>query len=284
MSIPPPSPKTSVSDPIDPSENVELEQSPPDDIAEDAKVENNVIVADQEPTTSGPPSDQVRPRLTCLNTNTSTDDHQPVEAMSQPLLQMPGPLNLSDLTLHSPSSRIVGTPFATSSARFEYPFPEGPTTTEPHQATSSTPSPSFPSLASGSTFPGPSSSSSQPQSLATTPPSISHFSPPFPLELPNYSPTHPKMRTGNPPVPPGLVKKRGRWSLGLLRRRSTNGSSGSQSSAGGSRSPGLSLSPSIPIDIVGDHVVRRDSSPQISTIPPQPSQREGQMPRHTPTL
>lgn len=283
MSIPPPSPKALVSHLVDHQENVELEQSPPDDIAEDAKVENNVIVAEQQPT-SGSPSDQVRPHLTRLNTNISTNDHQLVEAMSQPLLQIPGPLDLSDLTLHSPSSHIVGTPFATSSARFEYPFPEGPTTTEPHQATSLTPPLSFPSLASGSTFPGPTSSSSQPQSLATTPPSISRFSPPFSLELPNYSPTHPKMRTGNPPVPPGLVKKRGRWSLGLLRRRSTNGSTGSQSSTGGSRSLGLSLSPTTPIDVVEDHIVRRDTSPQISTILPQPSPPERQQPRHTPTL
>ncbi|KAF9457855.1 hypothetical protein BDZ94DRAFT_1272109 [Collybia nuda] len=200
------------------------------------------------------------------------------------LLQMPGPMNLTDLTLHSPSSQIVGTPFATNSTRFEYPFPVGSSATETHQANSLTSSPSFPSLVSGSTFPGTSSSSSSPQSLATTPPSLSQFSTVFPLELPNYSPTHPKMRTGNPPVPPGLVKKRGRWSFGLLRRRSSNSSNGSQSSPGGSRSPGPPLSPGVPIGIIGDHAVRRDSTPQIGTISSLSPQYEGQTSQQTPTL
>jgi hypothetical protein len=70
MSIPQPSPQLPVLDLVDSAENGGLEQSQRDDVqVEDStKVENNVIVADQEPTTSGPPSDQVHFHPTSSNT------------------------------------------------------------------------------------------------------------------------------------------------------------------------------------------------------------------------
>ncbi|KAJ7281640.1 hypothetical protein C8J57DRAFT_79867 [Mycena rebaudengoi] len=128
--------------------------------------------------------------------------------------------DLADLSLHSPS-QIVGTPFSdTNSARFEYPFPDKSASSSPElYSTNSVPliSPTFSSISP------PSSSlaimsASQPQLVLNSPPSSLHHFPasfPPPPDLPNYSPTHPKMRTVNPPVPPALVKRRQRWSLGL---------------------------------------------------------------------
>ncbi|KJA20551.1 hypothetical protein HYPSUDRAFT_56002 [Hypholoma sublateritium FD-334 SS-4] len=51
----------------------------------------------------------------------------PTSAMSIPPTKISATV-LSELTLHSPSSQIVGTPFATSTSptRFEYPFPDTP--------------------------------------------------------------------------------------------------------------------------------------------------------------
>jgi hypothetical protein len=132
-------------------------------------------------------------------------------------------LNISDIVLHSPSN-IIGTPFATDSAPYEYPFPDNAKATdggENFRPTSSVASPSLPSLSSRLSLSMSSSSSPHLSSLSTTPPSMS--SPP---DIPQrYSPTHPKLRTGNPPVPPALVKKRQRWSLNLLRRRSSTSTS-----------------------------------------------------------
>ncbi|KAG5638916.1 hypothetical protein H0H81_008685 [Sphagnurus paluster] len=124
-----------------------------------------------------------------------------------------------DLALHSPSTEIMGTPFTTES-RFEYPFPD--TASDPAEPVLITPSfPSFSLSASASLL---SSSSSQPLTHSSSPPSITtHF--PITLTLPAYSSTHPKMRATNPPVPPGLVKRRQRWTLGLLRRRSSSSQS-----------------------------------------------------------
>ncbi|KAJ7115874.1 hypothetical protein C8R44DRAFT_216293 [Mycena epipterygia] len=133
---------------------------------------------------------------------------------------MPHLGNLADLTLHSPSSMIVGTPFSDSnSTRFEYPFPDkASSSSSPELPSNSSPplnSPTFSSLSSS-----PSSSAlataSQPQLVLNAPP-LQHFPASFPPppDLPNYSPTHPKMRAVNPPVPPALVKRRQRWTLGL---------------------------------------------------------------------
>jgi len=129
--------------------------------------------------------------------------------------------NLADLTLHSPSSMIVGTPFSDiHSTRFEYPFPgdKGSTSSSPELPTHTPPqtSPTFSSLSSS-----PSSavlvSTSQPQLALKAPPTLQHYPASFPppSELPSYSPTHPKMRAVDPPVPPALVKRRQRFTLNL---------------------------------------------------------------------
>jgi hypothetical protein len=72
---------------------------------------------------------------------------------------------------------------------------------------------------------------------------LPHFPTPFqpPQDMHSYSPTHPKMRTGDPPVPPGLVKRRQRWSLGLPVTRRTE-SYESQNSEESVRSSGTGLS------------------------------------------
>ncbi|PFH53041.1 hypothetical protein AMATHDRAFT_1477 [Amanita thiersii Skay4041] len=142
-------------------------------------------------------------------------------------IPLPAPADLSNLTLHSPS-RIIGTPFATSSTRFEYPFPD---------PSSDSPSPSL--SASPASSPGSYSSHGSPsiggisitlnlplslppsaqfhQSIALIGSSVQMTS----TGNPSYhSPTHPKLRMKSPPpIPPTLIKKRNRWSMGLLGRR-----------------------------------------------------------------
>ncbi|KAF8703628.1 hypothetical protein AX14_014189 [Amanita brunnescens Koide BX004] len=130
--------------------------------------------------------------------------------------------DVSRLALHSPS-HIVGTPFATSSTRYEYPFPDCTTS----------------SLSSPASSPGSSSTSHSSYSQVS-------FSFNLPLSLPQSaqfhrsitlvaspsavptsgapanhpSPTHPKLRLqGPPPIPPTLIKKRHRWTLGCLARK-----------------------------------------------------------------
>ncbi|TFK35581.1 hypothetical protein BDQ12DRAFT_668451 [Crucibulum laeve] len=168
-------------------------------------------------------------------------------ASPPPPLTMPSISNLPDIILHSPSSQIVGTPFATNSSRFEYPFPETSAGSSSSASSSSTPSEGggstttvtvlshFPSAASFPIFPP--STSLHALHSGSSPPSMSHvpngLSYPPPSDLPSYTPTHPKMRAQNPPpMPPGLVKKKHRWSLGLVgRRRSSYGSEASQGSS-----------------------------------------------------
>jgi hypothetical protein len=137
-----------------------------------------------------------------------------------PATSIPQLTNLADLALHSPSSVIVGTPFSdANSTRFEYPFPDKTSTSSSPELSGSSPphhSPTFSSLS-----PSPSSSAlgsaSQPQLILNTPPNLQHYPASFPPppDLHNYSPTHPKMRAVDPPVPPALVKRRQRWTLGL---------------------------------------------------------------------
>jgi hypothetical protein len=129
--------------------------------------------------------------------------------------------NLADLTLHSPSSMIVGTPFSDiHSTRFEYPFPGDKTSTSSSPEVSShTPPQTSPTFSSLSSSPSSSVlvSTSQPQLALNAPPTLQHYPASFPppSELPSYSPTHPKMRAVDPPVPPALVKRRQRFTLNL---------------------------------------------------------------------
>ncbi|KAG6871233.1 hypothetical protein C0993_003627, partial [Termitomyces sp. T159_Od127] len=120
----------------------------------------------------------------------------------------------SDVAFHSPArEKILGTPFATDSSRFEYPFPNA----------SSDPILSSPLPAPA---PVPTSHTYPVNGLSSSPTACSSFSPlfssSFPASFPTYTLTHPKMRATPPPVPPSL-KKRQRWSLTLpiLRRRSS---------------------------------------------------------------
>ncbi|KAK2462971.1 hypothetical protein APHAL10511_005023 [Amanita phalloides] len=121
---------------------------------------------------------------------------------------------MTDLALHSPSP-IVGTPFATS-ARFEYPFPDCSASSSSLAA----------SLASSSSSPG--SHSSCPLNFPISLPPSVHFHRPFAFvsqpslssaATNSHSPTHPKLRLQNPPVPPTLIKKRIRWNLSYLARK-----------------------------------------------------------------
>lgn len=95
----------------------------------------------------------------------------------------------------SSSSEIMGTPFDLGTQRFEYPFPKAQG------------SPTDPFL--------PLSSSISSHSHAQSPPWSIHISKSFPLTQPPLGKftAHPKLRSANvrePPVPPGLVKRRSR--------------------------------------------------------------------------
>ncbi|KAJ7224351.1 hypothetical protein GGX14DRAFT_649825 [Mycena pura] len=175
------------------------------------------------------PSDDENIHASQEQSSTTPPKTPPTEPASMPPLP-----DLSGLTLHSPSSVIIGTPFSdVHSARFEYPFPDKASTSSSPEITSSfssiSSSPSVPALVSVS----------QPQLVLPAPPTLQHFpaSFPAPSELPNYSPTHPKMRAVNPPEPPSLTKRRQRWTLGLgsLTRKLSLRSGGA---ATGQESPG----------------------------------------------
>ncbi|KAI0714267.1 hypothetical protein C8T65DRAFT_738734 [Cerioporus squamosus] len=114
-------------------------------------------------------------------------------------------IELSDLVLHSPSS-IVGTPFDLS-PRFEYPFPP----------------PGCPPQVSYHDYDGMFSQSGMHSSPLATFPSVPPLS--APVNMPSvpyggaipakvksdarsFSPTHIKLNSRDPPVPPGLVKRR----------------------------------------------------------------------------
>jgi hypothetical protein len=112
-----------------------------------------------------------------------------------------------------------------------------------------------------------SSSLSQLPSLSTTPSSVSSFTHhPAPDLCQRYSPTHPKLRPGNPPVPPALVKKRQRWSLNLLQRRSSSGSStsaGPEAASDDTASEGVTYS--LRLTRTNEEVVVSTSQRQQST-------------------
>ena len=151
---------------------------------------------------------------------------------------MPELADLSGISLHSPSSQIVGTPFATDSTKFEYPFPDtSPSApTSPRQSSAViSPSantlfmsgiagnPDFPPLESCSSFPILSTAILHTHTPSNVSSTLLTYSPPSPSVMPSYNPAHPKLRTTNPPIPPSLAKKRTRWTLGLgslSRRRS----------------------------------------------------------------
>lgn len=133
----------------------------------------------------------------------------------------PGIINMSglrttlpDISLNSPSTNIIGTPFAhtTSNTPFEYPFPETP---DP-----SSPVPSHPAFRPGSPY-----SSFSPPHLPISVerhPSVSVER--HPSRSGTFSLIQPKFRVeapvSPPPIPPSLKKKR--WSLNILGRKRTS--------------------------------------------------------------
>jgi hypothetical protein len=118
----------------------------------------------------------------------------------------PKSINLDDIPLNSPSSQIVGTPFA-------------------NDQTSSSGSSSATTDSSSGTAPSSSSSTSFPP-LSASSQVITQLSFPPPSHHPSYNTTHPKLKVqADPPIPPNLVKRRIRWSLKLSgRRKSSTGS------------------------------------------------------------
>jgi hypothetical protein len=185
--------------------------SPEKSPLKDENVEQNVIAV------TTPES------MDIASANTSTNDDQtgPGNSPSSPRPHSrsppPGTINMSglrtalpDIALNSPSTNIVGTPFAhtTTNTPFEYPFPDTP-------ADSASSLPSHPNFRPGSphgTFQPP------PQ---PPPPADGQFkacnSGTFNLKHPKYTAEPP---ASPPPVPPSLKKKR--WSLNFLGRRRTS--------------------------------------------------------------
>jgi hypothetical protein len=96
-----------------------------------------------------------------------------------------------NIPLHSPTP-IVGTPFNVN-ANFEYPFPPDQDSSGPTPSSTSRP-PSAGSLHFLSSSPLP----HRAKSISPPPVSASY----------TYSPAHPKMRSREPPIPPGLITKR----------------------------------------------------------------------------
>ncbi|GJE96226.1 hypothetical protein PsYK624_124200 [Phanerochaete sordida] len=122
----------------------------------------------------------------------TSHEHFAPKVASKPISMKPR-LDLSDLSLHSPSS-IVGTPFDVS-PRFEYPFPPSGSSAEADSYPPSLNRMMSPFLV--------------PYHSAFLP----ALPPPLPLSRPearSHSPTHPKLQHRDPPVPPTLAKKR--WS------------------------------------------------------------------------
>ena len=129
-------------------------------------------------------------------------------------------IQLDDIPLNSPSSQIVGTPYANDTTRFEYPFPDTNQSGNSEESSSGTTSDFCGSVPSSS--PSTSFTSSQILTQLSFPPHSHH---------PTYNITHPKMKVQtNPPIPPNLVKRRLRWSLKMLGRKSSTGSQQSTTS------------------------------------------------------
>ena len=180
-------------------------------------------------------SDSISIATVVETTDHHTTDHIPGSLPSaESVANRPKSINLDEIPLNSPSSRIVGTPFAIDNTRFEYPFPD---TNQNCSSGSSSTTSDF----SGSDRSAPSSSSSTSfPTLSTSSQLLTHLSFPPPSHHPNYNTTHPKMKLqANPPVPPNLVKRRLRWSLNLLGRRKN--STASQQSATSDESTGTNI-------------------------------------------
>jgi hypothetical protein len=159
----------------------------------------------------------------------TTGDHTTNDMPSLPFTESitcrPKSINLDDIPLNSPSSQIVGTPFAIDNTRFEYPFP----VTNQFSSSGSSSGTSLGTSDFSASSPSTSSSTSFP-TLSTSSQILTHLSFPPPSHHPSCNTTHPKMKLQtNPPIPPNLVKRRLRRDLEFLGRRKS--STGSQHSA-----------------------------------------------------
>ena len=119
--------------------------------------------------------------------------------------------------------QLVGTPYATDSTKFEYPFPEDPSS---YSLSSSTHASLTPPLTSGSTFPTISASASPSLTLPglIQPWEWSSSSSSTTSSTSSFTPVHPKLKPpSHPPIPPSLVKKRPKWSMNIMGRRKSGG-------------------------------------------------------------
>lgn len=131
---------------------------------------------------------------------------------------MPTLTNLEGLTLHSPSTQIVGTPFD-STSKFEYPYPDSNSSSDPVSSAESTYSSVHPSPMVNLSPPCPSGSSFPFFSAPTSPtpytvPGLSYSDMSSSSSSSNtsstssFTPVHTKLKPpANPPMPPSLVKK-----------------------------------------------------------------------------
>ncbi|KAF6759773.1 hypothetical protein DFP72DRAFT_116359 [Ephemerocybe angulata] len=158
---------------------------------------------------SSDPASGPDPSETAVSTPSSSD----VSSLQTPAdtdpIAIPAPkTDMTTMHFHSPSSQIVGTPFATSSTPFEYPFPQSTSGSTSSSHFSSYPASSAFSIAA----PPPPSPPHMPLSLPSTTTTLSlTLAMPMTLDFSPHSQislTHPKMRTTPPPIPPSLLKKR----------------------------------------------------------------------------
>ncbi|KAF9554757.1 hypothetical protein CPC08DRAFT_163573 [Agrocybe pediades] len=236
--------------------------------------ESSATTSAESTSTSTPTTNTTPTRLLSLNTSKPISIPRPTGGPRSPSyrtgLRMPNLVDLTDLTLHSPSSQIVGTPFAitTNTTRFEYPFPDTAASGSQqhshhphHHAASSSaensppgawavpPSLSTFSLGLGGSYPSflppppPVTSSTSTTSFSSNSGSASQSaSPVYGSSMPDLAPHPPSSsstynstnlklnKRPDPPIPPSLAKKRNKWSLNLLGRRRSSTSAVSTTS------------------------------------------------------
>ncbi|PPQ63582.1 hypothetical protein CVT24_004878 [Panaeolus cyanescens] len=207
-------------------------------------------ILSQPQTTPNTPIEENKPIAT--RSHSASPSRSPSLSRRKQPPPMPGIATLTDLTMQSTNPRIVGTPFAAAAnvARYEYPFPETPATTTssatpspqsstvlPHPAISCSISPPFSQPQTTFRPSSPPPGVVPPAATVPPPPTVPAMVANLPvlpgLNLPpavqtaHYNSMHPKLKAQNinPPIPPGLAKKKRGWSLNglnLLGRRKTN--------------------------------------------------------------
>ena len=158
------------------------------------------------------------PVLACLPPPSLITPQEPAVKTVGPIAIAQPPIRTGFPT-HSPSTNIVGTPYPSDAEPFQYPFPDPATTAagQPPTESFSTPYPIF----TGVFGSGVQSSYSSSRLNASLPP------PSDPQNMPPQPRLRPPPST-DPPVPPGLVAKRHRFSLNLLPSRASRATEGSR--------------------------------------------------------